>query len=242
MYCFQTPIDNLDLSSDWFTPLDSAAELAAISFDPYKKMETRIQLTWLPFQKFYYKKNRKVVLGTKFPTLNLIYRKGIPNLFKSEVNFDYLEFGINDEFSIPHLGKSKWNFQLGSFMNKKNLRVIEWKYFRGSDRGFFSNPLTSLQLLGPNLLTENSFLMANYVHSFDGNILNKIPLLGKLGLQLSAGTATLIIPDKNFKHLEVFLGISRPFKIFGGLVKFGLFISSSINSVNGLDYELKFRS
>ena len=156
------------------------------------------------------------------------------------MNFDYLEFGINDEFSIPHLGKSKWNFQLGSFMNKKNLRVIEWKYFRGSDRGFFSNPLTSLQLLGPNLLTENSFLMANYVHSFDGNILNKIPLLGKLGLLLSAGTASLIIPDKNFKHFEVFLGISRPFKIFGGLVKFGLFISSSINSVNGLDYELKF--
>ena len=240
LYCYQTPIDNLDLSSDWFTPLDSAAELAAISFDPYRKMETRIQLTWLPFQKFYYKKNRKVVLGTKFPTLNLIYRKGIPNLFKSEVNFDYLEFGINDEFSIPHLGKSKWNFQLGSFMNKKNLRVIEWKYFRGSDRGFFSNPLTSLQLLGPNLLTENSFLMANYVHSFDGNILNKIPLLSKLGLQLSAGTASLIIPDKNFKHFEVFLGISRPFKIFGGLVKFGLFISSSINSENGLQSELKF--
>ena len=240
VYCFQTPIDNLDLSSDWFTPIDSLAELAAIGFDPYRKMETRIQLTWLPFQKFYYKKNRKIVLGTKFPTIDLIYRKGIPNLFSSEVNFDYLEFGINDEFTVPHLGKSKWNFQLGSFMNKKNLRVIEWKYFRGSDRGFFSNPLNSLQLLGPNLLTENSFLMANYVHSFDGNIFNKIPLLGKLGLQLSAGTATLIIPDKSFNHLEFFLGISRPFKIFGGLVKFGVFMSSSINSINGLDYELKF--
>ena len=82
--------------------------------------------------------------------------------------------------------------------------------------------------------------MANYVHSFDGNIFNKIPLLGKLGLQLSAGSAALMIPDEKYKHLEVYLGISRPFKIFGGLVKFGLFISSSINSVEGLDYELKF--
>jgi len=238
-YCFQTPIDNLDLSTDWFSPLDSAASLAPIRFNPYTKLESRIQITWLPFQKYYYKKNKKIVLGTKFPTVNIIYRKGVPKLFQSEVNFDYLEVGVNDEFSVPHLGKSKWNVQLGSFLNKENLRVIEWKYFRGSDRGFFSNPLTSLQLLGPTLLTQNSFFRANYVHSFDGNILNKIPIINRLGLQLSGGAASLIIPDVGYQHLEVFLGISRPFKIFGGLVKFGVFIASSINSENGLESEFK---
>jgi hypothetical protein len=137
-YCFQTPIDNLDLSTDWFSPLDSAASLAPVRFNPYTKLESRIQITWLPFQKYYYKKNKKIVLGTKFPTVNIIYRKGIPKLFQSEVNFDYLEVGVNDEFSVPHLGKSKWNMQLGSFLNKENLRVIEWKYFRGSDRGFLA--------------------------------------------------------------------------------------------------------
>ena len=238
-YCFQTPIDNLDLSTDWFSPLDSAASLAPVRFNPYTKLESRIQITWLPFQKYYYKKNKKIVLGTKFPTVNIIYRKGVPKLFQSEVNFDYLEVGVNDEFSVPHLGKSKWNVQLGSFLNKENLRVIEWKYFRGSDRGFFSNPLTSLQLLGPTLLTQNSFFRANYVHSFDGNILNKIPIINRLGLQLSGGAASLIIPDVGYQHLEVFLGISRPFKIFGGLVKFGVFIASSINSENGLESEFK---
>ena len=238
-YCFQTPIDNLDLSTDRFSPLDSAASLAPVRFNPYTKLESRIQITWLPFQKYYYKKNKKIVLGTKFPTVNIIYRKGVPKLFQSEVNFDYLEVGVNDEFSVPHLGKSKWNVQLGSFLNKENLRVIEWKYFRGSDRGFFSNPLTSLQLLGPTLLTQNSFFRANYVHSFDGNILNKIPIINRLGLQLSGGAASLIIPDVGYQHLEVFLGISRPFKIFGGLVKFGVFIASSINSENGLESEFK---
>ena len=155
------------------------------------------------------------------------------------MNFDYLELGINDEFTIPHLGKSKWNIQTGSFVNKKNLRIVEWKYFRGSDRGFFSNPLSSSQLLGNTLFTENSFLRGNYVHSFDGNILNKIPIINRLGLQLSGGAASLIIPDVDYKHLEVFLGISRPFKIFGGLVKFGVFIASSINSENDLESEFK---
>ena len=239
-YTNQTPIDNLDLNSDLFTEsIDSILELSPIKFDSYRKSETRIQLTWLPFQKFYYKKNKKIVIGTKYPTVNFIYKKGIPNLFKSEVNFDYLELGINDEFTVPHLGKSKWNIQTGAFVNKKNLRIVEWKYFRGSDRGFFSNPLSSSQLLGNTLFTENSFFRGNYVHSFDGNIFNKLPLISKLGLQLSTGLSTLIISDQDFTHVETFIGISRPFRIFGGLVKFGIFLSSSINSKNGIQSELK---
>ena len=155
------------------------------------------------------------------------------------MNFDYLELGINDEFTIPHLGKSKWNIQMGAFVNKKNLRVIEWKYFRGSDVGFFSNPLTSFQLLENTLFTESSYLRGNYVHSFDGNIFNKLPLISKLGLELSAGIATLIIPDQDFAHLESFIGVSRPFRIFGGLVKFGVFVSTSINSEGSSGFELK---
>ncbi len=238
-YCLQTPIDNLDLESDLFKSIDTLQELSPIEFEPYNKFESRIQLTWLPFQKFYYKKNKKVVLGTKFPTVNLIYRKGMPKIFQSEVNFDYLELGLNDEFSIPHLGKSKWNIQMGAFVNKKSLRVIEWKYFRGSDRGFFSNPLSSFQLLGNTLFTESSYLRGNFVHSFDGNIFNKLPLIGKLGLQLSGGIATLIIPDQDFAHLETFIGISRQFRIFGGLVKFGIFLSSSINSTEQSQFEIK---
>ena len=238
-YCLQTPIDNLDLESDLFKSIDTLQELSPIEFEPYNKFESRIQLTWLPFQKFYYKKNKKVVLGTKFPTVNLIYRKGMPKIFQSEVNFDYLELGFNDEFSIPHLGKSKWNIQMGAFVNKKSLRVIEWKYFRGSDRGFFSNPLSSFQLLGNTLFTESSYLRGNFVHSFDGNIFNKLPLIGKLGLQLSGGIATLIIPDQDFAHLETFIGISRQFRIFGGLVKFGIFLSSSINSTEQSQFEIK---
>ena len=239
-YTNQIPIDNLDLNSDLFTEsIDSILELSPVKFDSYRKSETRIQLTWLPFQKFYYKKNKKIVVGTKYPTVNFTYRKGIPELFKSEINFDYLELGINDEFTIPHLGKSKWNIQTGAFVNKKKLRIVEWKYFRGSDRGFFSNPLFSSQLLENTLFTENSFLRGNYVHSFDGNIFNKLPLISKLGLQLSTGLSTLIISDQDFTHLETFIGISRPFRIFGGLVKFGIFLSTSINSKNGIQSELK---
>ena len=53
-YCLQTPIDNLNLESDLFNSIDTLQELSPIEFKPYNKFESRIQLTWLPFQKFYY--------------------------------------------------------------------------------------------------------------------------------------------------------------------------------------------
>ena len=58
-------------------------------------------------------------------------------------------------------------------------------------------------------------------------------------MELSAGIATLIIPDRDVAHLESFIGVSRPFRIFGGLVKFGVFVSSSINSEGSSRFELK---
>ena len=47
-YCLQTPIDNLDLESDIFNSTDSILELTPLGFEPYRKFESRIQLTWLP--------------------------------------------------------------------------------------------------------------------------------------------------------------------------------------------------
>ena len=65
-YCLQTPIDNLDLESDIFNSTDSILGLPPLAFEPYKKFESRIQLTWLPFQKYYYKKIKKLFLEQSF--------------------------------------------------------------------------------------------------------------------------------------------------------------------------------
>ena len=178
-------------------------------------------------------------MGTDYPTVNFIYRKGFPAIFNSEVNFDYAELRINHELTIPHLGDAKWNVELGSFLNKENLRVIEWKYFRGSDFFIFSNPLKSFQMMGPTLTSEFSYLRGNFIHNFNGNIFGKIPLINRLNLQLSAGVSTLLIPGENLNHFETFIGISRPFQLWGDLVKFGIYGCSSVNSLTGSTFELK---
>jgi hypothetical protein len=237
-HAIKSPLIGLDFAN-WsmqvFGELNNPEE-----FTEYTKSEIRLQLTWVPFQKFYYKGDRKISLGSDLPTVNLIYRKGLPGIFNSEVDFDYLEIGANDKFKIPQLGTSQWNIQIGSFLNKKNLRIIEWKYFRGSDPIFFSNPLNSFQLLGPTLSTENEFLRANYLHHFEGNILNKIPLLHYLKLQISAGSGIILVPRDDLAHAEVYFGISRRFKIKNQIFKLNTYAVTSANTLVGANYQFKF--
>jgi hypothetical protein len=236
-YSDQIPIDNLELSKwraetfgDLNTPVD---------FDRYVKSEITVDLKYRIKQKYMYKDNRKLIIEAKHPELNLKYRKGVPGLFNSEVNYDYIEVSANHEIQLKRLGSSYWKATAGTYLNKGNLRVLEHKYFRGSDPFFFMDPVKSFQLLGPTLSTPNNFLQANYMHHFEGSIMNKIPLINRLKLQLAGGGGILLIEDDSFRHVEVFAGIERVFKIRKELVRFGGYFVTSDNTLGSADYTFK---
>jgi hypothetical protein len=227
--------------ADWETQITYEDSLNnPTEFQDYLKTEIRLQITYIPKQRYFYKKNKKIILGSKFPTFNLIYRKGLPGIFNSEVNFDYLEIGIYDEIKFPQLGSSKWNFQMGSFLNKNNLRVIEWKYFRGSDMFLFSNPLKTFQLIGPTLSTSSQYLRGNYMHHFEGNILNKIPIIHYLKLSLAGGAGFLLLPNENIAHGEIFAGLERITRIKETLLRFGFYAVTAENNLNNPNLTYKF--
>ncbi len=61
------------------------------------------------------------------------------------------------------------------------------------------------------------------MHHFEGNILNKIPLIHRLKCSLSAGAGFLLIPQDKIAHGEVFFGLERVTRIKKQIFRIGIY-------------------
>lgn len=234
----QRPIDNLQLSN-WSNELFGSLN-TPVDFNRYIKSEVVIELKYRIKQKYMFKENKKIIFEAKHPILTLKYKKGFPGLLGSEVNYDFIEIGASHHTQLKRLGSSNWRAMYGTYLNKDNLRVLEYKYFRGSDKYFFSSPTKSMQLLGATKSTPNDYFQANYVHHFEGAILGKVPLLNRMKLELAGGAGLLMIEDESFKQIEVFAGLERPFVLWKQLFKIGVYAVTVDNNIDKADLAFKF--
>jgi hypothetical protein len=236
-YSDQRPITNIILSN-WSNQIFGQLN-TPVDFERYIKSEVVLEMKYRIKQKFMYKENKKVILESKYPVLTAKYKKGIPGLLNSEVNYDFLELGASHELKLKRFGLSSWKVKYGTYLNKENLRVLEHKYFRGSDQIIFSNPIKSFQLLGPTLSTANDYFQANYMHHFEGSIMNKIPIINRLKLQLAGGAGILMIEDDNFRHAEVFVGMERAFKLWQELLRVGVYAVTADDTIGEANFTVK---
>jgi hypothetical protein len=208
-------------------------------FDPYRILMATFDFEYRFRQRFYIRKNKKVVLGSPWPILNFQYKKGIPNVFGTQANFDYVELRVNDEIQLNTFGVTELKFVTGAFVHKKDLRLIEYKYFRTSDRYYFSNPVNSMQLLDTALNTSNSYMQFNFIHHFKGFFLNKIWLINKLKLEETIGGSMLYIPEAKFAQVEFYVGLERKFRIRKEVFKVGIYAVSADNNFSKASINFK---
>jgi Family of unknown function (DUF5686)/CarboxypepD_reg-like domain len=167
-----------------------------------------------PGQKYIQFPNYRVSVGSKYPTFELNYSKGVENVLGSNVNFDKWRFNISDDKNLKLLGAFSYRLGVGGFLNNKKVFIQDFQHFTGN-RILSASPYLNSFQLAPYYAQSNTepfFTYAHVEHHFNGLLTNKIPLFRKLNWNLVAGSNAFYV-NKNNNYVEAFVGLENIFKV-----------------------------
>ena len=240
-YAHRTPIqiNSTDNALDqWLSNAGSDTAKYNV-FNPYNVFYNVITLEYTPRQMYMREPRQKVILGSKYPTIYGTWRKGVPGVMKSIVDYDYVEVGLKQRLKLGLLGISEYKIFTGNFITKKNLQQIDYKFIRRGDPWVFNEPTRNFQSLDSTFPVFNTFVEGHYLHEFYGALINKIPYLKKLKLYEIAGSGALYVPERKLIYFELFAGLEKPFKLFGEKFKLGVYVVSSIANQQNNPFQFK---
>lgn len=214
----------------------------AVAFDPYNALYGKLKLQYTPKQRYTREPKEKIILGSRWPTFYVVWRKGLKNILTSKVDFDYLEFGAEQQMNLGLIGLLKYSVKTGDFPNRKDLRLIDYQFQRRGDPLLFMNPHRSFQAMDSTFPVFNRFCEAHFFHEFNGLFLNKIPLLKKLQLREVGGGGFLFAQERHLRYAELFAGIERAFQSpFNPLDKFKIGIYVVGSAANRFQNPVQFK-
>jgi hypothetical protein len=210
---FRRSVSNYKTNSTLDSLLDEfLTDNQAVAFSSYNAIYGKIRLAYTPGQRYIREPREKISLGSAWPTFYALWRKGLPGPFNSKVDFDYLEFGLEQQVKTGLAGISRYTLKSGSFINRKDLRLVDYQFQRRGDPFLFMNPDEAFQALDSTFPVFRRFYQGHYVHEFNGALINKIPLLKLLQLKEVGGAGFLVAPERDLRYVEAFAGVERVFK------------------------------
>ncbi|MEO5910189.1 MAG: DUF5686 family protein [Pelobium sp.] len=161
-------------------------------------------------QPFIKQDGEKIYKLPKGPRFILNFRKGIPQVFKSESDYNFVDLEMQHEkLDMGLWGYGSYSISGGKFFNAQKVYYPEWKHFIGNSSLVFNSGLKSFHLLDFYTFSTNEyFAEAHFEHNFNTLFSNKIPLLRALKLQELLGGAYLYQPVKE-SYYEIYVGLRR---------------------------------
>ena len=216
-----------------------------VPFEPYNAFYGKVRLSYTPRQNYVREPREKIILGSKWPTFFIEWRKGVPGLIKSEVDFDFVEYGFQQKINAGLMGITNYTVKTGNFFNTRDLRLIDYKFIRRGDPLYFSNPNSTFQAMDSTFAVFNRFYEGHLMHDFNGFFLNKLPLFKKLKLREVGGLGFLVSKEKKLRYAEAFVGVERAFvSPFDPLDRFklGIYVvtSAANKTANPVQFKLGF--
>ena len=164
-------------------------------------------------QKYYTRPHQKIIVGSKFPIINIQYTKAIPGL-NTKADYDLAKMVIDDNIKLGLFGTFAYRLKGGYFLTSKYVEFMDYKHFDGNQTILANNDyLNSFKLLPYyTYSTKNWYAEAHAEHHFNGFIFNKVPLLKKYRIQEVVG-GHVLFNDKLDQYYEINFGIEHILQI-----------------------------
>ena len=155
-------------------------ETDEFAFEPNQALIFAAGFRYRYKQEYYNDPENHYIFGSRYPVLFVRYRHGFKNALGSDINFDFINLGLEDEMSFGLMGRLNYHLGYGNFLNSKSLYFMDYKHFNGNQTIFSDFQLTDYNILPYyNYSTTSEFYEAHVEHNFGGLFFNKIPLLRK---------------------------------------------------------------
>lgn len=173
------------------------------------------EASYKPAQRFIEFPDKKIAIGSSWPTFSLMYKKGIHKVLGSDVDFDKWSFSVYDDKNCKLWGLLKYKLSVGGFLNKSALYFQDYQHFNGNQSFWASEYMNSFQNASyyANSTNASVFYWGHIEHHFNGLLTNKIPGLRQWNWNLVAGTNTFYV-NSDSKHIEFFVGLENILKVF----------------------------
>ena len=210
----------LKTNKDDYTPNEPVnKELTSTSFPSHQAMTWMAKLDMRPWVKYRIRNGNKYRIDGSSPLFSIEYRKGINNLFGSDVNYDMVDVGVRYGVKAGIRGKLDLNVHAGAFLNNRKMSFIDYKHFQGNRTPIITTePDGSFRLLDYYAnSTDNRYATGVLHYHFRKLLLSQIPKLRLLGVQENVFTAVLVTPSLGtYSEIGYSIdGILRLFRIEG---------------------------
>ncbi len=202
-----------DIPNRDFTPNHPAA-FGAGPMQRHQAFIVSAGLSWLPGAKYVEYPNRKVNIGSDYPTFNLSVTKAFAGILGSDANYTKWRLSISDDIDLKLAGELKYAFVAGGFLQKDKIFEPDQIHFLGNQVLFASAFTRSFQLAPYYQFSNTASLYgtAHIEYHLNGLLTNKIPGFKKLNWFLVTGANSLLL-EKGKYYLEYFVGLENIFKV-----------------------------
>ena len=194
-----------------------------------------ISLSYTHRQRYRYSNDRKVMLSSNYPTLELNYLQGIKGLFESEADFNLLSVAISQRFAFRRINQIRYQVEAGKFLNNDRVFFADFKNFNTSP--FYvrtSNAINSFNLLDYYAYNTNKEYLQGHFSVEDNHILlKKLPLLNSSSLT-EKFSINYLLTDRSINYYEFGYSLNR-ILLF---INLGVYVSFEDDEFDQLGFRL----